>query len=83
MEILVDQVFDEISKNYEICNNESCIDDIKSIALNNLEPKYFTSKDSSSERVAFLLDKQRRITVTAAIIQAQKKVCKQCKKNED
>ncbi|MFS8541124.1 MAG: late competence development ComFB family protein [Tissierellales bacterium] len=83
MEILVDEIFDEISKNYKICTNETCIDDIKSVALNNLQPQYFTSDVSESEKKAFLLDKQRRIAVMASIISAKETVCKNCKKNED
>lgn len=83
MEILVDEIFDEISRNYKICINETCIDDIKSVALNNLQPQYFTSDISESEKKAFLLDKQRRIAVMASIISAEKIVCKHCKKNED
>jgi competence protein ComFB len=83
MEILVDEIFDEIRTNYKICDNKTCIDDIKSVALNNLQPQYFTSTATDSEKMAFLLDKQRRITVMASIISAKETVCKNCKKNED
>ncbi len=83
MEILVDEIYDEISGNYKICNNEKCIHNIKAVALNNLQPKYFTTDASEAEKKAFLLDKQRRISVMASIIEAKKTVCDDCKKNED
>lgn len=83
MEILVDEIFQEVNIKYKVCDNKKCINDIKSVALNNLEPKYFTSAGSEGEKKAFLLDKQRRISVVASIIEAKKIICKNCRKNED
>lgn len=83
MEILVDEVFSEINYKYKICDNKTCIDDIKSIALNNLQPKYFTSSATEAEKKAFLLDKQRRISAVASLVSAKQVVCGKCKKNEE
>lgn len=44
MEIAVDNVLDDILKDHELkCGCETCIMDIKAIALNNLKPKYVVS----------------------------------------
>lgn len=83
MEILVDEIFNEINAKYKICDDQKCVEDIKSTALNELQPKYFTSSSDEAEKKAFLLDNQRRISVIASIIAAQKAMCSNCKKNED
>lgn len=70
MEIVVSEVLDEVLKNYDICKCENCIDDIKSIALNNLPPVYFLSSEAEGEKKAFLLDRQRRISVLAKVAEA-------------
>lgn len=70
MEIIVSEVLDEVIKNYDICKCEDCIDDIKSIALNNLSPVYFLASDDEGEKKAFLLDRQRRISVLAKVAEA-------------
>lgn len=79
MEILVDEVYNEVKDKYEICKYEEYIDDIKSIALNNLPPVYFLSNVSEGEKKAFLLDRQRKITVLAKITEAVEIVSKKCK----
>ncbi len=78
MEILVDQVFNEVIDKYDICVNESCSNDIKAIALNNLKPVYFLSSVNEGEKKAFLLDRQRKITVLAKITEAVDVVCGKC-----
>ena len=56
------------------------MDDIKSIALNKLPPVYFLSGITEGEKKAFLLDRQRKITVLAKITEAVKIIAK---KHED
>jgi competence protein ComFB len=82
MEFLVDRVFDEIKNKYNICEHDNCVNDIKSIALNNLPPVYFLSSASEGEKTAFLLERQRNITVLAKITEAVGLVCKNCKNKE-
>lgn len=76
MEVLVKDILNEVIKNYKICKCEKCLDDIQSIALNNLGPVYFLSHVNSGEKTAFLLDRQRRITVLAKVIEAIELVSK-------
>lgn len=82
MEVLVDEIYEEVKHNYNSCDCEKCDDDIKSIALNNLPPVYFISTASEAEKKAFLLDRQRRITVLAALTQARELLCKKCSNNK-
>ncbi|MBV1821364.1 late competence development ComFB family protein, partial [Coprococcus sp. MSK.21.13] len=45
MEVIVDDLFPTIVDEYmDICKCDKCIDDIKAIALNNLEPIYVVSE---------------------------------------
>ena len=69
MEILVDDVINNIKNNYNI-KYAVQIEDAKAIALNNLPPKYFLSSNSDGEKKAFLLDRQRKISVLAKVIEA-------------
>jgi len=69
MELLVDDIIKSVKNNYNLkCDTQ--IEDAKSIALNNLPPKYFLSSISDGEKKAFLLDRQRRISVLAKVIEA-------------
>ncbi|MDR5658205.1 late competence development ComFB family protein [Serpentinicella sp. ANB-PHB4] len=45
MESVVERLLPVIVGKYDICQCERCMADIKAIALNYLEPKYFTSDD--------------------------------------
>ena len=76
MEILVDEVYNEVKDKYEICKYEEYTEDIKSTALNNLPPVYFLSNVSEGKKKAFLLDRQRKITVLAKITEAVEIVSK-------
>lgn len=76
MEILVQEILDEVIDDYNICKCDECIDDIKSIALNNLTCAYFDSSVDDSKRKAFLLDRQNRIAVLAKVIDAMNIVSK-------
>lgn len=70
MEILVSEVFNDIKNDYDICKDDECIDDIKSITLNNLPCAYFDSSVDYSKRKTFLLDRQNRIDVLAKLVDA-------------
>jgi len=76
MEILVSEVLNEVIHNYDICKCDDCINDIKSIALNNLEPKYFLSSTEESEKKTFILNRQKRISVLAKVAEAIQEVSK-------
>ena len=75
MELLVDEIYEEIKDLYGHCIGENCIFDIKSKALNNLPPKYFTSDTDIAIKKAYLLDRQRRISVLAKVAEAADEVC--------
>ena len=79
MEILVDEVYNEVKNKYRLCDDKDYAIDIKSIALNGLPPVYFLSNVTDGEKKAFLLDRQRKITVLAKITEAVEIVSKQCK----
>ncbi|HSH36160.1 late competence development ComFB family protein [Schnuerera sp.] len=78
MEVLVDEIYEETKQNYPSCKCANYDNDVKSIALNNLPPVYFLSTVSEGEKKAFLLDRQRRITVLAALTQAKGLLCTKC-----
>lgn len=83
MEILVDEVYSEVKDVYKICNSPKCERDIKSIALNDLPPMYFLSNVSEGEKKAFLVDRQRKITVLAKLTEAVEIVCGDCKRKDE
>ena len=83
MEILVDEIFKETKISNKVCKNESCEHDIKVTALNNLPPVYFKYDVIAGEKKAFLLDRQRRISVLAKIIEATDIICSYCAKSEE
>ena len=78
MELLVDEVYNEVKGLYGNCNIDDCVHDIKSIALNSLPPVYFKHDVSDAEKKAFLLERQRRITVLAKVAEAADLVCSKC-----
>ena len=78
MELLVDEVYEETKHSHKPCNCSNYAENVKSIALNNLPPMYFMSTASDGEKKAFLLDRQRRITVLAALTQAKEALCQKC-----
>ncbi len=82
MELLVDEIFNEIKDSYKICNEEKCIHDIKSIALNNLKPHYFKYAATEADKKAFLLERQRRISVLAKVAEAADITCRNCPKKQ-
>lgn len=78
MEIMVNEVYDEVKNQYNICHSPECEKDIKSITLNNLPPVYFLSNVNDGEKKAFLVDRQRKITVLAKLTEAVEIVCNNC-----
>lgn len=83
MEILIDEIFEEVKEMYGNCLTDSCIHDIKSMSLNILPPKYFEYSAHESEKKAYLLERQRRITVLAKIAESADLICSNCEKNTD
>jgi competence protein ComFB len=78
MELLVDEIYNEIRNLYKSCDMNKCEHDIKCMALNNLAPVYFKDDASEGEKKAFLLERQRRITVLAKVAEAADHVCSKC-----
>lgn len=78
MEIMVDEVYSEVKNEYNICKSKKCENDIKSVALNNLDPIYFLSSVSEGEKKAFLVNRQRKITVLTKLTEAVNVVCGDC-----
>ena len=78
MELLVDEIYNEVKSLYGNCNEDDCVHDIKAMALNNLPPIYFKYDASEGEKKAFLLQRQRRITVLAKVAEAADLVCSKC-----
>ena len=83
MEVLVDEIFKEVQTLYDECLSEKCIHDIKALALNNLPTYYLSYEANESEKKAFLLDRQRRITVLAQIADAADLICSTCNNGTD
>ena len=78
MELLVDEIYNEVKSLYGNCNIDDCTHDIKIMALNNLPPVYFKYDESEGVKKAFLLERQRRITVLAKVAEAADLVCSTC-----
>ncbi|MDR7857595.1 late competence development ComFB family protein [Tissierella sp.] len=78
MELIVDEIYSEIRSLYHNCDMNKCEHDIKSIALTNLPPVYFKNDITEGEKMAFLLERQRRITVLAKVAEAADSVCANC-----
>lgn len=78
MELLVDEIYDEVKSLYGNCNIDDCTHDIKTMALNNLPPVYFKYDVAEGEKKAFLLERQRRITVLSRVAEAANLVCSKC-----
>lgn len=78
METLVDEIFNEVETLYDECLTEKCIHNIKARALNNLPTCYLDYDADEGEIKAFLLERQRRITVLAQIAEAAESICSLC-----
>lgn len=78
MEVLVEGISQELKNSFKkefTCDYETLVYDIKAYALNNLTPMYFASDVSDGQKKAFLLDKQKRIEVTAKLAEAYRIIC--------
>ncbi|KNF09809.1 late competence development protein ComFB [Gottschalkia purinilytica] len=76
MEVLVKDILNELKYSHNMSeSNDEKLQNIQIIALNNLPPMYFSSNVSEAEKKAFLLDRQRRITVLAKVAEAIDVVC--------
>lgn len=78
MEILVDEIYNEVKVLYADCDTKNCSHDIKAEALNHLPPAYFSHDISEGQKKAFLLERQRRISVLAKIAEAADDICGRC-----
>ena len=73
MEVIVDDLFPTIVDEYmDICKCDKCIDDIKAIALNNLEPIYVVSEKGNMYAKSNELNVQFRTDVIKELTEAIK-----------
>ncbi|SQB36265.1 late competence development ComFB family protein [Clostridium cochlearium] len=71
MEVIVDDLFPTIIDEYmDICKCDKCIDDIKAIALNNLEPIYVVSEKGNMYAKSNELNVQFRTDVIKELTEA-------------
>lgn len=70
MEILVLEVLNELKSDYNLIPNSDEFNLIQIVALNELYPVYFPDTASAGVKKSFLLDKQRRVSVLAKIVEA-------------
>lgn len=71
MEDVVDNLLPSVLKSYpNICTCNSCLMDIKALALNNLKPIYIVSSQGHSYAKINELDPQFKINVIQKIVQA-------------
>ena len=68
MEEIIDDEIMEIIKHIEMCKCEKCIDDIKAIALNNLEPKYFSTHKGEVYNKINELKTQFRVEIVKEVV---------------
>ena len=78
MEILVDEIYNEIKSSLDHCATDDCVHNIKSMALNNLTPKYFLTTDEAGSKNNFLLSPQGRISVLTQLIESSRLLCANC-----
>lgn len=78
MEDVVNYLISSILNNYgeEVCQCDRCIADIKAIALNNLEPKYYATETGEVFYKVKEMSIQFETDVTKAIILAMDRVKK-------
>lgn len=80
-EVLVEEIYNEMKSSLNDCKSEKCEHNIKSMALNNLPTSYFDYDSTESDIKAYLLDRQRRITVLAKVAEVSEIICNDCRKN--
>ena len=79
MEDVVERLTPTLMSKYDLCQCDRCIADIKAIALNYLQPKYFTSESGEIYYRVKDMSVQFDTDVTRAIILAIDKVKNQPK----
>jgi len=71
MEEMIDEFFPTVRNSYEdICDCESCCEDIKAIALNHLKTLYFVTKQGESFSRANELGIQFRVNIVEELTKA-------------
>lgn len=74
MEICVEEYFDFVTKEMDICTCDKCKLDIMALALNNLTPKYVVSDRGELFAKTSAFTQQSSTDVIIAITNASKKV---------
>lgn len=70
MELLVLEMLHELMHDYTLEEPSEQFELILTLSLNSLPPKYFPPGTSEGVKKSFLLDRQRRISVMAKVIEA-------------
>jgi len=78
-EILVREVLNEYMKYNQICESDTCKEDIVKTVLNRIPAKYFLSFNNEGEKKVFLLDKQLRLQALVEITSAVSQICNEYK----
>jgi competence protein ComFB len=70
MELLVDEAIAKQSKHFRVCKCEQCVEDIKCLALNRLEPHYVSSDKGELFTKASTLAAQNKMDIDIAVMTA-------------
>ncbi len=71
MEEIVNMKMHDALKNFDCCKCDQCLEDIKCITLNNLPPKYVSSKKGELfSRINSTSDRQKSLDIDAQIMKA-------------
>jgi len=68
MEILVEQMFDQATKDMNICQCGKCKLDIMALALNSLKPRYAVTKQGAVYVKLNILEQQFSTDILSAIV---------------
>lgn len=68
MEILVEQMFDQATKDMDICQCGKCKLDIMALALNSLQPRYAVTRQGAVFVKLNMLEQQFSTDVLSAIV---------------
>jgi competence protein ComFB len=67
MEILVDEAIGKQSKHFEVCTCNQCVEDIKCLALNKINPHYVSSDKGELFSKASTLSAQKKTDIDIAV----------------
>lgn len=70
MELLVEQMYDNVVSTLDCCICPLCRNDIIAYALNQLPPKYVGLRDGEAYAKQFILLKEYRTQIAAALVRA-------------